>query len=112
MATRRNRRKQTRKGSGKYFTQPMRNLGFDFFGPSTSRLAKQIHTLFNSGLSDEEIVIHLRGMLKRNRTVNQKNLITELENLGIKKHSTEMNEIEAELEFTLPRKKHELTYNQ
>ena len=113
MVTRRNRRKGTRKGSGRWFTQPIRKYtGFDRFGPSTSKLARDIHTLFYSDLTHEEIVTHLRVMLQRNRTVNQKNLISELKNLGIKKHSYEMNEIEAELEYTLPRKKHELIYNQ
>ena len=114
MVTRRTKRtKQTRKGSGRWFTQPIRKYtGFDRFGPSTSKLAKEIHTLFHSDLTQDEIVFYLRRMLERNRNVNQKNLITELKNLGIKKHSHDMNEIEAELEYTLPRKKHELIYNQ
>jgi len=114
MVTRSNRKRtrQTR-GSGKYFTQPVRRyFGFDRFGPSTSKLAKEIHMLFHRDLTQDEIVFHLRDMLERNRNVNQKNLIKELKNLGIRKHSHEMNEIEAELEFTLPTKKHELSYNQ
>ena len=105
MKTRRTKRtKQTRKGSGRWFTQPIRKYTrFDRFGPSTSKLAREIHTLFHSDLIHDEIVFHLRDMLERNRNVNQKNLLKDLEKLGIKKHSYEMNEIEAELQYTLPR---------
>ena len=67
--------------------------------------------LFHSDLTHDEIVFYLRRMLERNRNVNKKNLITELKNLGIKKHSYEMNEIEAEIEFTLQSKKPEYLHS-
>ena len=111
MVTRRNR--QMRRGSGRWFTQPIRRYtGFNRFGPSTSKLARDIHMLFVSDLTHEEIVFYLRDLLERNRNVNKKNFITELKNLGIQTHSPEMYEINAELEYTLPSKKRELTYNQ
>ncbi len=104
MVTRSNRKRtrQTR-GNGKYFTQPVRRYTrLDVFGPSTSKLAKEIHMLFYSDLTHDEIVFRLRDMLERNKNVNQKNLFKELKKLGIRKHSHEMNEIEAELHYTLP----------
>lgn len=102
MATRRNRTKQTRRGSGRFTRFVRRTTGFDRFGPSTSKLARDIHMLFVSDLTHEEIVFYLRDLLERNRNVNQKNLITELKKLGIQTHSHEMYEIKAELEFTIP----------
>ena len=114
MATRRNRRTKRTRGSGKYFTRPMRNLGFDFFDPSTSRLAKQIHTLFDPDLDipREEKIKHLRRILNKNENVNHDKLIKNLKDLGMEEYSKEMIEIKHELEYTLPKEKHELTYNQ
>jgi hypothetical protein len=114
MATRRNKRtKRTRRGSGKRFTQPMRNLGFDIFGPSTSKLAKQIHTLFDTDLDipSEEKIKHLRRILEKNKNVNQYNLIENLKDLGMGEYSKEMIEIKDELEYTLPKQKDEPSYN-
>jgi hypothetical protein len=115
MATRRTKRtRRTRRGSGKHFTQPMRNLGFDIFGPSTSKLAKQIHTLFDTDLDipSEEKIKHLRRILNKNENVNHDKLIKNLKDLGMEEYSKEMIEIKHELEYTLPKEKHELTYNQ
>jgi len=102
MATRRTRRMR---GSGRFTQFIRKRTGVDRFGPSTSRLAREIHTLlFHSDLTHDQIVFHLSDMLQRNSNVNQKNLIKELEKLGIRKHSYEMNEIEAELEYILKNK--------
>lgn len=97
------RRNRLRKGSGRFTQFVRKRTGFDRFGPSTSRLAREIHTLFHSDLTHDEIVFHIRDLLQRNRNVNQKNLIKELEKLGIEKYSHEMYEVKAELEYTLPR---------
>ena len=117
MVTRRKRTrraKRTMRGSGKYFTRPMRNLGFDIFGPSTSKLAKKIHTLFDTDLDipSEEKIKHLRRILEKNKNVNQDNLIENLKELGMGEYSKEMIEIKHELEYTLPKQKDELSYNQ
>jgi hypothetical protein len=80
-----------------------RYFGFDRFGPSTSLLAGEIYNLFKSPLTPEEKDRHLRSMLQSNKKVNQKNLLSDLHALGIKKHSTDMFEIEAVLNDTLPK---------
>lgn len=91
----------------------MRKLGFDIFGPSTSKLAKQIHTLFDTDLDipSEEKIKHLRRILEKNKNVNQDNLIENLKDLGMGEYSKEMIEIKHELEFTLPKQKDEPSYN-
>ena len=108
----RSRGTRGKRGSGKWFTQPVRRYTGYEFGPSTSKLARYIHTLFETNLTHEEKIHLLRGILERNKKVNQGNLIKNLKDLGMDAHGKDMREIEAELELTLPTKKHELTYNQ
>jgi hypothetical protein len=104
MKTRRTRTKRSTRGSGKWFTQPLRRWGIYDAGPSTSKLSNYIYTLFKSPISKEEKVLHLREILNSNKSVKHKKLIRDLEDRGIEKYSDDMREIEAELQYTLPRR--------
>jgi hypothetical protein len=79
-------------------------MGIYDAGPSTSKLAKKIHMLFDPEieLSDKEKIKQLKLYLENNQDVDQSNLIEELEKKGITKSSKLMNEIEAVLQDTLP----------
>jgi hypothetical protein len=110
MVTRRTRRKQTRKGSGKYFTQPLRNLGFDIFGSSTSLLAREIRAMLGpNGIKDYRQG-DFDNLMRHHPHVNKGKLLRDLQKLGMTPKQ-EYNVV-ANLEYIIPSHRNELTYNQ
>jgi len=113
MATRRTKRtRQTRRGSGRYFTQPMRKLGLDWFGSSTSLLAREIYAMLGPrGIKDyrqgdfENLMLH-------HQNVNRGKLLRDLRNTGTGLTPKQEFEVVLSLNAVLPSQHRELTYNE
>ena len=85
---RRTKRRQTRKGSGKWLTQPLRRYTGYEFGPSTSKAAAEIFPLLDRKGVDEDRIGEMFTILSKYPGVNMTNVYKELERLGATKIQT------------------------
>ena len=99
MVTRRKRTRQTRKGSGKYFTQPLRDLGLDWFGSSTSALARDIYGMLDDRGIKPSRQRDFDDLMSYHLHVKKGKLLRDLRKLGM----TDLQEYDvvANLEFAL-----------
>ena len=111
MATRRTKRKQTKRKGGDPFTRYIRRVtGTNLFGSSTSLLAREIYAMLGpNGIKNyrqgdfENLMIH-------HPNVKRGKLLKDLRDMGMTPNQE--YEVVANLNFVLPPQHRELTYNQ
>jgi hypothetical protein len=100
MVTKRNRRtRQTRKGSGKYFTQPLRKLGLDWFGSSTSALAREIYAMLDENGIKRSRQADFDDLMGYHLHVKKGKLLRDLRKLGM--NDLQEYDVVANIEFIL-----------